>query len=148
MLSSMTSVTPCFHSVCARQPTDACDVDCRAKRLGDEMPCLAVLGRVPMLGLMLELQHRRLPTNTCTRSKRTAACIPGILQLAHYTFQCEATICKRHDYCSSDAVEGEASLTQSRATLGGRHPYDRMFAMCAASYGSGSVCVAQPDVLW
>jgi hypothetical protein len=79
----MTSVALCFHSVFALQPTGACDVDCRAERLSDEMACIAVLGCVPMLGLMLELQHRRSPTNTCGRSIRMAVRLPGIVDLAH-----------------------------------------------------------------
>jgi hypothetical protein len=79
----MTSVTLCFHSVFAFQPTGARDVDCRAERLCNEMASLAVRGCVPVLGLVLELQHRRPPTNTCARSIRMAVRIPGIRYLAH-----------------------------------------------------------------
>lgn len=73
----------CFPSVFAVQPTSACDFDCRAKRLSDQMARLAVLGRVPMLGLMLELEHRRSPTTTGAGSMRVAVCVPGIVHLTY-----------------------------------------------------------------
>jgi hypothetical protein len=63
----MTSNTVEFGSMFAFQPASASDVDRRAQRLGDEMAGIAVIGCVPVLGLMLELQHRRLPTSTSVR---------------------------------------------------------------------------------
>jgi hypothetical protein len=79
----MTSVTLCCHSVFAFQPAGARDVDCRAERLRDQMARLAVLGGVPVLGLVLELHHRRPPTNTYAGSIRMAVRAPGIRYLAH-----------------------------------------------------------------
>ena len=56
----------------AVQPAGASDVDRRAKRLGDEMANIAVIRRVPMLGLMLDLPHRRLPISTSDTSEWAA----------------------------------------------------------------------------
>jgi hypothetical protein len=70
----MTSVTLCIRSVFAFQPTGGRDVDCRAGRLRDRMTSLAVLWCITVLGLMLELQHRRPPPNA-----RSQAGIDGYL---------------------------------------------------------------------
>jgi hypothetical protein len=68
----MPSNLPAFASVFAFQPSSACDLDRLAKCLCDEMASLAMIGCVPVLRLMLELQHRGPPTNTCARSRWTA----------------------------------------------------------------------------
>ena len=47
------------------------------------MASVAVIGCVPVLGLMLELQHRRPPTSTSVRSDWTAPDGRGIRDLAH-----------------------------------------------------------------
>jgi hypothetical protein len=62
---SVTSTTLGCCSVFALEPASARDVDCRAERLSDQMASLAMLGCIPVLGLMLELLHSRPPTGTC-----------------------------------------------------------------------------------
>jgi len=42
--------------VFALQATCSCDVDCGEQGLGDEMAGLAVVGCIPVLGLVLDLQ--------------------------------------------------------------------------------------------
>lgn len=97
----MTSVTLCSDSVFAFQPTGARDVDCRAERLCDQMTRLAMLGGVPVLSLVLELHHRRPPTNTCAGSIRMAVRVAGIRYLSHL-HKCEGAAVERHDFYSSD----------------------------------------------
>jgi hypothetical protein len=79
----MTSVTLGSRSVLALQSAGACDVDCGAQRLCNQVASLAMLGGVPVLSLMLELQHRRPPTHTCGRSVWPTIYVPGIRDLAH-----------------------------------------------------------------
>jgi hypothetical protein len=74
----MTCKRPCVDSVFAIQPTAPCNVNCCAKRLGNEMAGLAMLRSIPVLGLVLDLQHRRPPANACIRWGSTAPCGPGI----------------------------------------------------------------------
>jgi hypothetical protein len=64
--------------VFAFQPAGACDANCRAKRLCNEMTRLTMLRSIPVLSLMLDLQHRRPPADASTRSESTATCGPGI----------------------------------------------------------------------
>ena len=66
------------HSVFASQPAAACNLDCRPKRLRDELTGLPMLRSIPVLSLMLELQHGRPPANTCIRSESTATRGPHI----------------------------------------------------------------------
>jgi hypothetical protein len=74
--------------VFALQPTGACDVGGRAERLSDEMACLAVLGCVPVLGLVLEFHHRCLPPKTRSTPESTGTNRRGIGHL--HTFMLSA----------------------------------------------------------
>jgi hypothetical protein len=76
-LCSMTCERLCVHSVFAFQPAAACNLDCCAKRLCDEMTRLAMLRSIPVLSLVLDLQHRGPPANASIRSESTATCGPG-----------------------------------------------------------------------
>jgi hypothetical protein len=64
--------------VFAFQAAAACNLDCRPKRLRDELTGLPMLRSIPVLSLMLELQHGRPPANTCIRSESTATRGPHI----------------------------------------------------------------------
>jgi len=55
--------------VVALQPASPGDFNRGAQRLGDEMPYFAVIWRIPMFGLVLELQHCRSPANASAGSK-------------------------------------------------------------------------------
>jgi len=58
-----------FQTVVALQPASPGDFNRGAQRLGDEMPYFAVIWRIPMFSLVLELQHCRSPANASAGSK-------------------------------------------------------------------------------
>ena len=66
-----------MESMFAFQPTGPCNVDRCPKRLGNEMAGLAMHGSIPVLGLVLDLQHCRPRANACNRWESTTACEPG-----------------------------------------------------------------------
>jgi len=56
-----------LEPVFAAQPACACDLSCGAECQSNQMPKFTVLGSVPMLGLMLDFQQRRAPTDPSAR---------------------------------------------------------------------------------
>src|SRR5262249_14553585 len=61
--------------VLAPQAAVAGNLDRGAQRRRDQVPCLAMIRRVPVFGLMLELEHGSLPASLCAGVEQLGASV-------------------------------------------------------------------------